>query len=62
MDTEKDVLALLRRVEAGEMKPEDALLQLKLEPYEDIGFAKADMPTGVVLMTTSASAWRSRFA
>lgn len=47
MDTEKDVLALLRRVEAGEMKPEDALLQLKLEPYEDIGFAKVDMHRGL---------------
>ena len=47
MDTEKDVLALLRRVEAGEMKPEDALLQLKLEPYEDIGFAKIDMHRGL---------------
>ena len=47
MDTEKDVLALLRRVEAGEMKPEDALLQLKLEPYKDIGFAKVDMHRGL---------------
>ena len=47
MDTEKDVLALLRRVEAGDMKPEDALLQLKLEPFEDIGFAKVDMHRGL---------------
>lgn len=47
MDTEKDVLSLLRRVEAGEVKPEDALLQLRLEPFEDIGFAKVDMHRGI---------------
>ena len=47
MDTEKVVLSLLRRVGSGEIKPEDALLQLKLEPFEDLGFAKVDMHRGI---------------
>jgi hypothetical protein len=33
---------LLRQVAAGEVTVEDALLQLKKAPYEDLGFAKLD--------------------
>ncbi len=32
----------LKKVHKGEMTPEDALLQLKGYPYEDLGFAKID--------------------
>lgn len=40
---EKDkLLTLLGRVQTGEVSPEDALLRLRTEPYEDIGIAKID--------------------
>ena len=35
-------LDLLTRVRDGGLTPEEALLQLKLEPMEDLGFAKVD--------------------
>ena len=38
----KDILALLRQVQDGALAPEDALLQLKMQPFEDLGFAKLD--------------------
>ena len=47
MDTKQDVLSLLRRVEGGELKPEDALLEFKLAPFEDIGYAKVDYHRGI---------------
>ncbi|MGI6151677.1 MAG: nickel pincer cofactor biosynthesis protein LarB [Christensenellales bacterium] len=37
-----DALALLRAVERGEVTPEDALIQLRIAPFEDLGFAKVD--------------------
>lgn len=33
---------LLQQVRAGALAPEDALLQLKLAPFEDLGYAKID--------------------
>lgn len=42
MDNKRDILTLLRQVEAGEKSPEDALLDLKLSPFEDLGYAKVD--------------------
>ena len=42
MDNKRDILALLRAVAAGEAAPEDALLELKLTPFEDLGYAKVD--------------------
>lgn len=42
MDNKRDILALLRAVAAGDATPEDALLELKLSPYEDLGYAKVD--------------------
>jgi NCAIR mutase (PurE)-related protein len=47
MDTKADVLSLLRGVERGEITPEDALLQLKLAPFEDLGYAKVDFHRGI---------------
>ncbi len=38
----KDTLDILRAVKSGELSPEDALTRLKMEPFEDIGFAKVD--------------------
>ena len=42
MDNKRDILSLLRSVAAGEATPEDALLELKLSPFEDLGYAKVD--------------------
>ncbi len=42
MDNKHDILNLLRGVAAGETTPEQALLQLKQSPFEDLGYAKVD--------------------
>lgn len=42
MSEKQELLALLRQVEAGTCSPEDALLQLKLSPFQDLGYAKVD--------------------
>lgn len=47
MDTERDILSLLDHVAAGTVRPEDALLQLKLAPFEDLGYAKVDHHRGL---------------
>ncbi len=39
--------AILEAVSAGEMSVDDALLRLKSDPYEDIGFAKVDLHRGI---------------
>jgi len=38
-----DTLELLRAVRAGEIAPEDALVTLKMQPFVDLGYAKADL-------------------
>lgn len=38
----KDTLSILEAVKAGTLSTEDALTKLKMEPFEDIGFAKVD--------------------
>lgn len=38
----QEILAILRQVEAGELSAQEAALKLKLEPFEDLGFAKLD--------------------
>lgn len=38
-----DVKALLQAVQAGSVSVDDALLQLKQQPFEDLGFAKVDL-------------------
>ena len=47
MDNKQDILALLRRVADGAVKPEDALLELKEAPFEDLGYAKVDFHRSV---------------
>ena len=42
MDTKQDVLHVLRCVAEGCKTPEEALLELKMAPYEDVGCAKID--------------------
>lgn len=36
------ILSLLNSVKTGDVSPQDALLMLKMEPFEDIGYAKID--------------------
>lgn len=36
------LLKLLNNVKNGEVSPQDALLKLKMEPFEDLGYAKVD--------------------
>ena len=38
-----DVKALLQAVQAGTVSVDDALLQLKQQPFEDLGYAKVDL-------------------
>ena len=44
---QKKILALLNNVKNGETSPEEALLQLKKEPFEDMGYAKIDHHRGL---------------
>lgn len=43
----KELQNLLENVAAGDVKPEEALLQIKTEPYKDMGFAKLDTHRGI---------------
>lgn len=47
MNSKRDLLALLRQVESGELSPEDAALELKMAPFKDLGYAKVDMHRGI---------------
>ncbi len=38
-----DIKALLQSVQSGSVSVDDALLQLKQQPFEDLGFAKVDL-------------------
>ena len=42
MDNKHEILELLRGVAAGRTTPEQALLELKTEPFRDLGYAKVD--------------------
>ena len=42
MDNKHDILQLLRKVADGSASPEEALLKLKEEPFEDLDYAKID--------------------
>lgn len=37
-----DILHILERVKDGEISPKEAVSQLKIEPFQDLGFAKID--------------------
>ena len=41
-----DVKKLLEKVQSGELSAEDALLKIKTEPFEDLGYAKVDLHRG----------------
>ncbi len=43
----QQALELLRQVQAGQTTPEQALLSLKLAPFEDLGYAKVDHHRGL---------------
>ncbi len=43
----KDILQLLQQVKNGKTTPEQALLRLKAEPFEDLGYAKVDHHRGL---------------
>lgn len=43
----KDLQLLLEQVAEGRMKPDEAMLQIKTEPYKDMGFAKLDTHRGI---------------
>lgn len=47
MDNRHDILQLLRQVADGTATPEEALSQLKREPFEDLGYAKVDFHRSV---------------
>ena len=47
MDSRRDILQLLRQVADGSATPEEALVYLKREPFEDLGYAKVDLHRGV---------------
>ena len=38
----QELLELLRSVKSGDLSPESAVHQLKIQPYEDLGYAKVD--------------------
>ena len=40
--SQRDILHTLEAVRDGAITPQDAMLKLKLEPFEDLGFAKVD--------------------
>ncbi|MDR1829594.1 MAG: nickel pincer cofactor biosynthesis protein LarB [Candidatus Fibromonas sp.] len=37
-----EILDIFKKIQAGEISPEDALLKLRAEPFEDLGYAKVD--------------------
>lgn len=43
----KDLQKLLEQVADGSIKPDEAMLQIKTEPYRDMGFAKLDTHRGI---------------
>jgi NCAIR mutase (PurE)-related protein len=43
----KELSELLNKVASGSIKPEEAILEIKTEPFKDMGFAKLDTHRGV---------------
>ena len=39
---EKAILTILQKIHSGEISPEEAMLQLRIEPFEDLGYVKLD--------------------
>ncbi len=40
--SKQDILSILEQIKSGELSPEKALLKLRMEPFEDLGYAKLD--------------------
>lgn len=40
--SQRDIYQILEKVSNGELSPDEAVLKLKLEPFQDLGFAKVD--------------------
>jgi len=40
--SQHDIYNILEQVKGGALSPEDAMLKLKLEPFQDLGYAKVD--------------------
>ncbi|MDR1630177.1 MAG: nickel pincer cofactor biosynthesis protein LarB [Oscillospiraceae bacterium] len=40
--SKKEILEILNSVQAGALSPEEALLQLRMEPFSNLGYAKPD--------------------
>lgn len=40
--SQKRILEILKQVQDGSVSPEDAMLELKMEPFQDLGYAKVD--------------------
>ena len=38
----EETIDILKKIQAGTITPEDALLKLRLQPFEDLGYAKPD--------------------
>ena len=47
MNNKQEILELLRSVADGSTSPEQALLHLKEEPFEDLDYAKIDYHRGI---------------
>jgi NCAIR mutase (PurE)-related protein len=43
----QETLSLLQKIQTGEISPDDALLKLRMEPFEDLGYAKPDHHRGL---------------
>lgn len=44
---EKEIIKMLDMVKSGDLSVEEAALKLKIEPFEDLGFAKVDYHRGI---------------
>ena len=40
--SQKDILGILQSVKDGSISPEEAMLKLKMQPFQDLGYAKVD--------------------
>lgn len=45
--TQEEIKAILDKVKSGELTSDEALLKLKIAPYQDLGYAKLDHHRGV---------------
>jgi NCAIR mutase (PurE)-related protein len=44
---EKQILKLLELVQNGQVSPKDALLQMQISPFKDLGYANIDYRRGL---------------